>query len=147
MKEVKIFTATMGKLRASTGAFGYVLETKGKHGTVTREGFQALENVTKNQAELKAISAALGRMIEPCIITIYTESSYVASGIDYSEGWVRNNWISTRGTPVANKEDWMEVLEKMKGHIIQVECKEHEYSVWLRSEMTRSCTGATGKEK
>lgn len=146
MREVKIFTATnISGIKASAGSFGYVLETQGKRGTVTREGFEKFESATKNQAELRAISAALGRMTEPCVITIYTESSYVASGMEWVEAWKENNWITTRNKPVANKDEWILMLERMKDHIIRIERREHEYSGWLHSEMSRSCTGATGK--
>lgn len=147
MREVKIYTATNIKgLRATSGAYGYVLETQGKRNLVTREGFGTLEAATKNQAELRAITEALGRMLEPCLITIFTESSYVASGMEWVDTWRENGWMTTRNTPVANKDEWMQMLEAMKGHAVRVECKEHEYSAWLRSEMARNCTGATRKE-
>lgn len=138
MREVQIYTGTNIKSpRAASGRFGYVLATQGKKGLATLEDFGELENVTKNQAELKVVAEALKRMKEPCEITIFTESSYVAAGMEWLEQWKENGWITARGKAVSNKEEWIELSELIKDHKITVECKEHEYSSWIRTEITR----------
>lgn len=138
MREVRIYTGTNLKSpRAAAGKIGYVLETQGRNGPVTRTGFEDFESVTKNQAELKAIEKALERMIEPCQITIFTESSYVAAGMGWIEQWKENGWKTARGKPVSNQEEWNRVLELMKNHEITVENKHHEYSNWIQTELGR----------
>ena len=138
MRSVRIFTGTNLKTpRASSGKIGYVLETEGRNGPVTRTGFEELENVTRNQAELKVIEKALERMLEPCEITIFTESSYVAAGMEWVRQWEENGWITARGKPVSNKEEWVCVLELMRTHSVTVENKHHEYSNWIQTELSR----------
>lgn len=138
MRSVRIFTGTdLKSLRPASGKIGYVLETQGRNGPVTRTGFDDLESVTKNQAELIAIEKALTRMTEPCEITIFTESSYVAAGMEWAEEWKKNGWITARGKPVSNQEEWKRVLELMKPHKVTVENKQHEYSNWIKTELSR----------
>lgn len=138
MRAVRIYTGTTFKSpRAAFGRIGYVLETQGRNGPVTRTGFADLENATPHQAELTVIEKALERMTEPCEITIFTESAHVASGMEWVKTWKENGWINARGKPVSNKEEWIRVLELMESHEVTVENKHHEYSNWLRAELLR----------
>ena len=138
MREVRIFTGTdLKSPRAASGKIGYVLETQGRNGPVTRTGFADLESVTRNQAELTAIEKALERMTEPCEITIFTESTYVAAGMEWVKQWKDNGWITARGKPVSNQEEWSRVLELMEPHKVTVESKQHEYSSWIKTELSR----------
>lgn len=138
MRAVRIFTGTdLRSPRAASGKIGYVLETQGRNGPVTRTGFADLENATPNQAELTVIEKALERMTEPCEITIFTESTYVAAGMEWVKQWKENGWVTARGKPVSNQEEWSRVLELMEPHEVTVENKQHEYSSWIQTELSR----------
>lgn len=138
MRTVRIYTGTdVRSPRAVSGKIGYVLETQGRNGPVTRTGFAELESATPNQAELAAVEKALERMTEPCEITIFTESTYVAAGMEWVKQWKENGWLTARGKPVSNQEEWNRVLELMEQHTVAVENKQHEYSNWIRTELAR----------
>lgn len=138
MRKVNIYTATdFRSPRAKEGQFGYVLETQGRTGPVTLTGFGNVQDATKNLAELEAAVNALKRMTEPCEITICTESAYVAAGLEWVKDWSENGWVTTAGTPVANKEEWEQLFALMKNHTVNVEQKEHSYSQWLKNEMEK----------
>ena len=139
MKQVKIFVQTsFRRPRKGNGWIGYVLETQGKQGMVTRTGFEQLEDATRHRAELVSVCKALERMVLPSEIAIFTDSLYVASGWNgWIEQWQQNNWYSSRGNPVAYREEWERLLELAKPHKITVENTEHEYSGWLKTELSR----------
>ena len=139
MKQVKIFVQTsFRRPRKGSGWIGYVLETQGKQGMVTRTGFEQLEDATRHRAELVSVCKALERMVLPSEIAIFTDSLYVASGWNgWIEQWQQNNWQSARGVPVLYREEWERLLELIKPHNVTVKNEEHEYSGWLKSELAR----------
>ena len=138
MKKVNIYTGTTFRSpRRSDGWIGYVLEIFIDGKPYTKTDFAKLEGVTKYQAELTAVCEALGRMREPCEITIYTASPYVSSGYNsWVETWIENGWTTARG-PVANKEEWIRLVELLKDHEVTMLYEEHSYSNWLASELGR----------
>lgn len=139
MKQVNIYVQTsFRRPRKGSGWIGYVLETQGRIGPITLTNFIQLEEATRHQAELLSVSKALERMVMPSKITIFTDSLYVASGLNsWVEQWQQNNWQSARGVPVSYREEWERLLELVKPHNVTVKNEEHEYSGWLKSELAR----------
>ena len=139
MKHVNIYVQTsFRRPRKGNGWFGYVLETQTRDGPATRTGFELLEDTTRHQAEILSVSKALERMVKPSEITIFTDSLYVAGGFrTWVEQWQQNGWVNSRGEPVAYQEEWKKLLELAKPHKITVENAEHEYSGWLKTELSR----------
>lgn len=135
--KVIIYTQTsFRRPRKGNGWIGYVLETETKSGEATLSNFVQLEDVTRHQAEILSVCKALERMTKPCEIVIYTDSLYVTAGFGcWMEQWLKNNWQSSRGTPVAYKEEWQQLLELAKPHEITVKNAEHGYSGWLTREL------------
>jgi len=139
MKQVNIYVQTsFRRPRKGSGWIGYVLETQGRSGPITLTNFIQLEEATRHQAELLSVSKALERMVMPSEITIFTDSLYVASGLNsWVEQWQQNNWQSARGVPVLYREEWERLLELIKPHIVTVKNEEHEYSGWFKTELSR----------
>ena len=139
MKQVNIYVQTsFRRPRKGSGWIGYVLETQGRSGPITLTNFIQLEEATRHQAELLSVSKALERMVMPSEITIFTDSLYVASGLNsWVEKWQQNNWQSARGVPVLYREEWERLLELIKPHIVTVKNEEHEYSGWFKTELSR----------
>lgn len=72
---------------------------------------------TNSIAELRAMAEAMRLMLETkaAYNVIYCDSEYVLNNTLKSlPKWVKNNWILSSGQPVANKEDWMEILNLIK---------------------------------
>lgn len=150
MKEVNIYAATSYRSpRRADGWIGYVLETEGRTGPVTLTGFEKLQQSTRYQAELLSVIKALEHMTTQCRITVYTDSVYVAAGFrDWAQVWKQSGWLTARGDPIANREEWKRLVELTDCHEITVRTDNHTYSGWLAGELARrSCTGATGKER
>jgi ribonuclease HI len=73
-------------------------------------------NVMEMTAILKALEECLERDIQE--VCIFTDSQYVKNGItSWIIKWKKNDWITSTGTPVKNKELWIaidEVRNKLK---------------------------------
>ncbi|MEP1931760.1 MAG: ribonuclease HI [Roseibium sp.] len=62
---------------------------------------------TNNRMELTAAIEALNALKRPCAIDLYTDSTYVRSGIsEWMDGWKRKNWRTSTNKPVKNAELW-----------------------------------------
>jgi ribonuclease HI len=70
--------------------------------------------------ELTAAAAALESLIRPCSVIVHTDSQYVRNGITrWSTGWVRKNWRTAAGDPVANMDLWRRLLDAASRHQIE----------------------------
>jgi ribonuclease HI len=75
---------------------------------------------TNNRMELTAAAEALEALTRPCRIVLHTDSEYVRNGITrWSTGWVRKNWRTAAGDPVANMDLWKRLLAAAKPHSIE----------------------------
>lgn len=141
MREVNIYVkSNIKSTRRRDGYIGYILELITDKKPVTLNDFEKVEQVTANQSELIAITKALKRMKEKCVLTIYTDSKYIGSAIEnkWVEGWKKKNWVNAKGEPIANSEEWQEMLNLLVGQQFSVVVGfKHEYSQWMESELAR----------
>jgi len=60
---------------------------------------------------------ALEALKRPCHVVLHTDSQYLQNGITrWSTGWVRKNWRSSTGDPVANIDLWKRILAAAEVH-------------------------------
>ena len=141
MKRVNIYLATtLCTPQRQDGYCGYVLEMETVKGPATLFGCDKLEQVTAQQAELIVLIKALKRIKECCRLIIYTESEYVAAGFeqDWIEKWEDASWLTARGKPVANKEEWQQMKVLLGAHEFSFMVKEqHSYKRWLQLELKK----------
>lgn len=73
-----------------------------------RELAGAAAKTTNNRMEMWAVAAALEAAADrPEPATVYTDSTYVISGItEWMAGWKRRGWVSSTKQPVANRDLW-----------------------------------------
>lgn len=99
----------------------YRLEVETAAGTKWRNG-ESWAEMTLHQAELTALAGALGRLTKPCCLIIHTTSGYLCKNL--REGrpwkWAKAGWTTAKGEPVANREEWLEVLKILKGKPFKV---------------------------
>ena len=74
---------------------------------------------TSNRAELRAVCAALETRSWPGEgwerIVIATDSDYVVAGItSHIRKWVNNGWLNAQRKPVANRDLWERLLERIR---------------------------------
>ncbi len=74
---------------------------------------------TNNRMELTAAAMALETLKRPCQVVLHTDSEYVRLGITrWHTGWVRKNWRTAGGDPVANMDLWRRLLAAAEPHTI-----------------------------
>ena len=116
MKRVEIFTDGACKGNPGPGGWGALLRM-GKH---EKELSGSDPHTTNNRMELTAAIRALGALIEPCQVTLYTDSKYVMDGITrWVHGWKRNGWVTASKKPVQNAELWHDLIEVTGKHEIE----------------------------
>jgi len=114
-KLVEIWTDGGCKPNPGPGGWAAILRFRG----VTKELTGAEAETTNNRMELTAAAAALEALKRPCIVVLHTDSQYLKNGITrWSSGWVRRNWRSAAGDPVANIDLWQRILAAAKQHEI-----------------------------
>ncbi len=103
MKQVEIFTDGACKGNPGPGGWGALLRM-GKH---EKELSGGEPDTTNNRMEMTAAIRALQRLIEPCEVTLHTDSRYLIDGMTkWIDGWKRNGWISASKKPVRNDDLW-----------------------------------------
>lgn len=140
--DVSIYIETTIKGANKTdGYYGYVLEymLQKKKEPYTRTEIEEEKNITANQLYLMACYRALERLDKPCDIKIYTDSTYLHSGINtWMHQWYQTDWISSKGEHIKNKDLWKPLHTLARNHLVRVELvKAHNYSVWLREEIKK----------
>lgn len=115
MKQVEIFTDGACKGNPGPGGWGVLLR-RGQH---EKELFGGEADTTNNRMEMTAVIRGLTALIEPCQVTIYTDSRYVIDGMTkWIHGWQKRGWINASKKPVRNADLWHELIEAVTAHDI-----------------------------
>ena len=116
MKKVEIFTDGACKGNPGPGGWGALLRM-GRHEKEMSGGEPA---TTNNRMELTAAIRALEALIEPCAITLHSDSKYVLDGITkWVHGWQKNGWKNASKQPVRNADLWHELIAAAKPHQVE----------------------------
>ena len=60
--------------------------------------------------ELTAAIKALEQAEVDCLVSLYTDSTYLQKGItEWVSNWKKNNWTTSSKRPVSNKDLWIEI--------------------------------------
>lgn len=74
---------------------------------------------TNNRMELMAAIEALKALRRPCVVDLYTDSTYVKNGItEWIEGWKAKGWKTAAKKPVKNADLWQALDEAAKPHTV-----------------------------
>lgn len=118
MKKVDIFTDGACKGNPGPGGWGALLRM-GKH---EKELTGSDLDTTNNRMEMQAVIQALNALIEPCEITLHTDSRYVIDGMTmWIDGWQKKGWVNASKKPVKNADLWHDLIEAAARHAIQWE--------------------------
>ncbi|MEJ5975520.1 ribonuclease HI [Novosphingobium sp. PS1R-30] len=113
MKKVEVFTDGACKGNPGPGGWGALLRM-GQH---EKEMSGSEPQTTNNRMEMTAVIKGLSALIEPCDVTVYTDSKYVIDGITkWVNGWKRNGWVNASKQPVRNADLWHELIDAAKRH-------------------------------
>ena len=116
MKHVEVFTDGACKGNPGPGGWGALLRM-GRH---EKELSGSDPATTNNRMELTAAIKALEALIEPCRVTLHTDSKYVLEGITrWVHGWRQNGWKTAGKKPVQNAELWHELIAAVARHEVE----------------------------
>ena len=75
---------------------------------------------TNNACEMIALIEGLKRVDSDTPVEVCSDSKYVLDAITkkWTINWKRNNWLTAKKTPVANKELWIRIMDTIKGREI-----------------------------
>lgn len=127
-------------IKPKDGFVGYLLEAQTGKGPATLSRVFAVTGLTANAAQMTALIEALKRLREPCTLTIFTDSEYIAGAVEqgWPDRWEAADWRTSRGRNVANKELWQELYKLLKEHEAAFDTKNDiGYRSWLVTEINR----------
>ncbi len=111
MKQVTLFSDGSSLGNPGPGGYCAILRYKDKERIV--KGGEP--HATNNRMELRAVIEGLKALKEPCIVDIYSDSSYVVRAINE---WL-SNWQKKNFKNVKNPDLWREFLEVAAPHKIR----------------------------
>lgn len=113
MKHVEIFTDGACKGNPGPGGWGVILRM-GQH---EKEMSGSDPDTTNNRMEMTGAIRGLNALIEPCQVTLYTDSRYVIDGMTkWVHGWQKKGWVNASKQPVRNADLWHELIEAVRRH-------------------------------
>jgi ribonuclease HI len=113
---VEIYTDGACSGNPGPGGWGAILRFKG----VEKEMSGGDPETTNNRMEMMAAISALEALKRPCVINIYTDSSYVRDGITkWIFGWQKRGWKTADKKPVKNVELWQRLLKALEPHQVE----------------------------
>ena len=113
MKSVEAFTDGACRGNPGPGGWGVVLRAGGR----VKELSGGEPHTTNNRMELKAAIEALTALKQPCRVALFTDSTYVRSGItEWMPSWRARGWRTADRKPVKNQDLWMALAEIAERH-------------------------------
>lgn len=115
MKSIILYTDGGCDPNPGAGGWGVVLLYK-QH---RKELCGGERETTNNRMELMAAINGLGALVEPCEVTLYTDSEYLRNGITkWMASWKRNGWRTANKEPIKNQPLWQELDALCQKHVI-----------------------------
>jgi ribonuclease HI len=116
MTEVEAFTDGACRGNPGPGGWGVVLRS----GSREKELWGGELATTNNRMELTAAIEALKALNKPCRVALYTDSTYVRSGItEWVRAWRARDWRTADRKPVKNQDLWQALSELAEGHEVE----------------------------
>jgi ribonuclease HI len=113
-KKIIVYTDGACSGNPGKGGWGALL----MYGDSAREISGYSPATTNNRMELSAAIEALEALKEPCIVHLYSDSSYLVNAVN--EGWLKrwtsNNWKTAAKKSVENIDLWQKILTLIKLH-------------------------------
>jgi len=128
VKQIEIYTDGACRGNPGPGGYGAVLKYR-RHRKEISGGFR---ETTNNRMEIFAAIAALEQLIEPCEITLYSDSRYLVDAVSkrWLANWKRRGWIKADKQPVLNVDLWRRLEAAMAPHRLKF--------VWVRGHASNA---------
>ena len=120
MKKVEIYTDGACSGNPGPGGWGAILRYRGAQQVFEKELSGGEAETTNNRMELTGAIRALEALREPCQVTLYTDSQYLANAVNL--GWLRSwkklGWRRMDG-PLKNPDLWQRLDALLETHRTQ----------------------------
>lgn len=118
LKNVELFTDGACSVNPGMGGFAAILRYKGKEKVISGGD----EYTTNNRMELLAVIEGLKALKEPCNVAVYTDSQYVANGLEkgWAKSWRANGWRKSDKKPALNADLWEQLLTLSEKHTLNI---------------------------
>ena len=115
MKQIIIYTDGACSGNPGPGGWGAILKYK----DTLREMSGGEKQTTNNRMELLGAINALSVLKEPCEVSLYTDSQYLAKAINegWLKGWKAKNWKRKDGE-LKNVDLWQELDKLLSVHVV-----------------------------
>lgn len=137
--DIYIATTTRGPAKRDGMAL-YVIDT----GEWQKKRKAEIHKVNEQGAEAILLYAALKKLFQAFpkgieAIDIYASSPSTSNALNgWLEKWEASDWKNSKGTPVANADEWKNIHELTKDIEITVHInEEHSYSLWINMELQK----------
>lgn len=109
---------TDGGASPNPGPGGWAARLIGADGTI-KDLSGSDPHTTNNRMELTAATEALRALKQPCVVTLYTDSTYLKQGITrWLPTWIARNWQRSGDQPVKNQDLWQALAAQTRQHDI-----------------------------
>ena len=117
-KKVTLYTDGACSGNPGPGGWGAILMF-GEH---ERELSGGDDHTTNNRMELMGAIEGLQALKEPCSVALYTDSKYVADGLQkgWAKGWRAKGWKKADGKPALNTDLWERLLNLSETHALEI---------------------------
>ncbi len=120
--EVHLFTDGGCSGNPGPGGWAFLLRHLPSGKEIEQSG--SLEDTTNNQMELLAVIEGFAALQRPCVIELFTDSSYVGKGMtEWMAKWKKNGWKRKERNgelvPVKNQELWIRLDEQLQRHRVK----------------------------
>jgi ribonuclease HI len=116
MAEVEAFTDGACRGNPGPGGWGVVLRS----GAREKELWGGELATTNNRMELTAAIEALKALNKRCRVALYTDSTYVRSGItEWVRAWRARDWRTADRKPVKNQDLWQALSDLAERHDVE----------------------------
>ena len=100
------------------GGYGVILEHNG-HEKELSGGFR---RTTNNRMEILAVIIGLEELMEPCSVTVYSDSRYVVDAIEkgWAVKWQASGWMRNKRERALNPDLWERLLTTLDKHEVEL---------------------------
>lgn len=125
MKTVTIHTNSTAVRGVSASCAVALTYVDGNDKTHTKQLVGIVAGPTGNRGKLAAAILGLESLKTPCSVRLFTDSLYLRQGAKFGLAkWATNDWKTTKGTKVRNRDLWDRILELAETHEVS----------WLKPE-------------
>ena len=117
MKQVEIYTDGACLGNPGPGGWSAIL----RYRSHLKEISGGDENTTNNRMEITAALQGLSLLIEPCEVTLYSDSRYLVDAVTkgWLTSWQKNGWRKKDRSEVLNQDLWQQLLPLLAQHKVQ----------------------------